>query len=284
METDVRWTARHAQAEEWALVLAAAGIPHRVAASGEGFALLVLEEDVARARAALEGFDADEAARAHPVAPDDDRPTPWFLGVLAGALLLAAFAVTGTPAGGSRWFDRGAAVAGLMRAEPWRAVTALTLHLDVAHVVGNAMATAVLLPPIGQRLGPGVAIFLVLLAGAAGNAVAAALHAPGHGAVGASTATFAAIGILGAMRLLPHSGGRTTRKPWTIPAAALVLLVMLGAGRGADVLAHVTGFLGGVIVGLATATIRRPSGPAVQWPLGLLAVAALVGGWFWARV
>ena len=33
-----------------------------------------------------------------------------------------------------------AAIAGLMRAEPWRSVTALTLHLDVAHVAGNALA------------------------------------------------------------------------------------------------------------------------------------------------
>jgi membrane associated rhomboid family serine protease len=277
--TAVRSTARHGEAEEWALVLAATGIPHRVEASGEGWTLRVAEEDVARARAALEAFDADEATRARPPAPDDDRPTPWFLGVVAGALLLAAFSVTGTPRTGSPWFDRGAAVAGLMRTEPWRAVIALTLHLDVAHVVGNAVATAVLLPPIGQRLGSGVALFLVVLAGGAGNLAAAWGHAPGHAAVGASTATFAAIGMLGALRICPRPGERTRWKPWTIPAAALVLLAMLGAGRGADVLAHATGFFSGALAGLAACRIRRPLGPAVQWPLGILIVAGIVAGW-----
>jgi rhomboid protease GluP len=278
MEIVIRSSGRPGQAEEWALVLAAAGIPHRVEPAGEGWTLSVPEEDVARACVALEDFDTDEATRARTAGPDDG-PMPWFLGVVAGALLLAGFAVTGSSAGGWRGFERGAAIAGLMRAEPWRAVTALTLHLDVAHVVGNAVATAVLVPAIAQRLGAGVALLLVLLAGAAGNLVAASIHAPGHAAVGASTATFAAIGILGALRFFPRSGGRTRWKPWTIPAAALLLLVMLGAGRGADVLAHATGFFSGALAGLAAATIRRPFGPAVQWPLGVLTVAAIVGCW-----
>ena len=188
METAIRSSGRTGQAEEWALVLAAAGIPHRVEPGGASWTLIVLDEDVVRACDALQDFDAEEATRG-PIAASAERPVPWFLGVLAAALLLAGFAVIGSPAGASRWFERGAAVAGLMRAEPWRAVTALTLHLDVAHVAGNAIATAVLLPAIAQRLGGGVALCLVLLAGAAGNLLAALAHAPGHAAVGASTAS-----------------------------------------------------------------------------------------------
>lgn len=278
METVIRSSGRTGQAEEWALVLAAAGIPHRVEPWGERWTLIVLDEDVARACDALQDFDAEEAMRS-PIAASAERPMPWFLGVLAGALLLAGFAVIGSPFGASRWFERGAAVAGLMRAEPWRAVTALTLHLDVAHVAGNAIATAVLLPAIAQRLGAGVALCLALLAGAAGNLLAALAHAPGHAAVGASTATFAAIGILGALRLFPGPEVGRRWKSWTVPAACLVLLTLLGASRGADVLAHTTGFLSGAFVGLAVVAIRRPYGPAVQWACGVLTTAAIGASW-----
>src|SRR5437763_159481 len=80
--------------------------------------------------------------------------------------------------------------------EWWRAVTALTLHVDVVHVAGNALAVAVLLPPLVQRFGAGAALWLLLLAGALGNVLAAMTHDPRHLAVGASTAAFGAVGVL----------------------------------------------------------------------------------------
>ena len=278
METVIRVTGRTGQAEEWALVLAAAGISHRVEPWGERWTLFVPDEDVARAHDALRDFDAEEATRA-PISASAEPPVPWFLGVLAGALLLGGFVLIGSPSGALRWFERGAAVAGSMRAEPWRAVTALTLHLDVAHVAGNAIATAVLLPVIAQRVGAGIALALTLLAGAVGNLLAALAHAPDHAAVGASTATFAAIGILGALRLFPGPSVARRWKSWTIPAACLVLLTLLGAGRGTDVLAHTTGFLSGAFVGLAAAALRRPFGPAVQWTSGIATLALIAGCW-----
>jgi membrane associated rhomboid family serine protease len=200
--------------------------------------------------------------------------------VAAGLLLLGAFAVTGAPASGSRWFERGAAVAGLMAAEPWRAVTALTLHVDAAHAAGNAVATAVLFPAIGQRLGVGLAMLAMVGAGAGGNVLAALLHAPPHAAVGASTATFAAIGLLGVLGFVGRGGGRrSTWKRWTIPAASLVLLSLLGAARDADVLAHATGFACGAVTGLAAALVRRPAGTGVQVVAGLLALLAVAASW-----
>jgi membrane associated rhomboid family serine protease len=265
-------------------VLASAGIPHRVEPAGEAWTLSVPEEEVRRAREALDAFDAEERVRARPPVATD-RPVPWVLGVVAGLLLIEGFVVTGPPAAGSRWFERGAAIAGLMRAEPWRSVTALTLHLDVAHAAGNAVATAVLLPAVAQRLGVGAGLLLVVLAGAVGNVLAAMTHAPDHAAVGASTATFAAIGMLGVLRLCSGSAGERTRwKSWTIPAASLLLLVLLGTGRGADVLAHVTGFVSGAVVGLVGAVSRRPLGPAVQWAFGALAAAIIAACWLRALV
>jgi membrane associated rhomboid family serine protease len=76
----------------------------------------------------------------------------------------AFFAVTGPPAAGPRWFEQGAASARhIVSGEPRRAATALTLHADAVHVAGNAIATALLLPAIVQRLGVGCGLWLVLL-------------------------------------------------------------------------------------------------------------------------
>jgi membrane associated rhomboid family serine protease len=169
-----------------------------------------------------------------------------------------------------------------MTAEPWRAVTALTLHLDAAHAAGNAVAIAVVLPAVGQRFGAGVGVWLVLLGGAAGNLLAALLHAPGHMAAGASTAIFAAFGILGAARVFRAAGEERRWKPWTVLAASLALLALLGTSRSADVLAHGTGFLSGAIVGLGGAAVLRPFGRAVQWTLGLLTVLTVIGCWLLA--
>jgi membrane associated rhomboid family serine protease len=284
VEAVIRSSATTRQAEEWALVLAAAGIPHRVEPSGQLWALLVPDQELTRAGEELAAFDAEqaEAIPAASVAPPAEPPLPWLLGVTAGAALLVGFAFTGVPVEGSRWFERGAAAAGVMRVEPWRAVTALTLHLDAAHVAGNAVAIAVLLPAIARRLGAGGGLSLTLLAGAVGNLLAARVHAPDHVAVGASTATFAAIGILGGLRLVRGPRGGTTSKPWTAAAASLVLLTILGAGRGADVLGHAAGFLSGATLGLAVAAVRRPPGPAAQAVLGVSTVATIVLCWLCA--
>ena len=65
-----------------------------------------------------------------------------------------------------------------------------------------------------------------------------------------------------------------------VVVASLVLLAMLGAGRGADVLAHGLGLLSGGAVGLAAgAALRRPPGPSIQWTLVALAALAVAGCW-----
>ncbi|MBI2462433.1 MAG: rhomboid family intramembrane serine protease [Candidatus Rokubacteria bacterium] len=284
METAIRATPRASEAEEWVLVLAAAGVSYRLEPAGTGWVLLVPDSEVQRAQAALEAYQ-DEEARGEPTAALPERASrrvAWGVGLAAGGLLLAFFAVTGPPAPGSGWFERGAASAGrILGGEPWRAVTALTLHVDAIHVAGNAVATALLLPAIVRRLGPGAGVWVMLLAGTLGNLLGAVAHDPRHVAVGASTATFGALGVLAALRLWPASAAARTRgKPWMVVVASLVLLAMLGAGRGADVLAHGLGLLSGGAVGLAAgAALRRPPGPSIQWTLVALAALAVAGCW-----
>jgi len=264
------------QAEEWALVLTAAGIPNAIEVDTTGFIVLAAGDDSLRAHAALAAYD-DERRVASTLVPE---PYPWMSGVGLGLLLLWLFTLSGTPGPGSRWFAAGGADAGrILAGEVWRTVTALTLHVDVMHVLGNAVATAVLVPPLVQRFGAGATLVLLLLAGAFGNVLAALTHDPRHVAVGASTATFGAVGLLTALRLLPHEPP-TRSKRWTAPVAGVLLLVTLGAAPGADIAAHLYGFVvGGALGALAGFTVRRRPRPLVQWVLGLLVAIVVIVCW-----
>jgi membrane associated rhomboid family serine protease len=279
----IRVAPTSARADEWALVLTAAGIRHAVAPDDEGWSLLVFTADAGRAHAALAAYDRENPeAAATPLPPPEAPPYPWMSGVSVALLLLGVFGVTGPPGAGSRWFERGAAVAGRVAGdEPWRAVTALTLHADVVHVLGNAVATAVLVPPLVQRLGVGGALCLMLFAGAIGNVLSALVHDPGHVAIGASTATFGAIGALAALRLLPSSAaGGMRRRGWVVLAAALLLLAMLGTAPRADVVAHALGLVAGGALGLAAgALLKSPPRAAIQWALAALSAMVVAGAW-----
>ena len=82
----------------------------------------------------------------------------------------------------------------MLAGEWWRAVTALTLHADLAHVLANAVAIAIFLGAVARRLGPALATWLALAAGVAGNVLTALVAGGGHVSLGASTAVFGALG------------------------------------------------------------------------------------------
>jgi membrane associated rhomboid family serine protease len=285
MEAAVRAAESARQANEWALVLAAMRVPHRIELSDGAWVLLVPEAQLGRAQRALRAYDVENRrAVDRPAPPGASARTAWTVGLLLGVSLLAVFAATGPPSSRSPWFGRGAAAAGpMLHGEPWRALTALTLHLDTAHALGNAVATALLVPPIVERLGPGSGLALVLLAGAAANLLGAAMQEPQHVAAGASTATFGALGILAGMRLNgPSASSGTWKRWWTTLGAATLLLAILGTGRGTDVLGHTLGVATGGALGLAAGFARRPIAPPLQWALIALAAVAVVGSWWLA--
>ena len=294
MDTPIRRADDARQADEWALVLAAAGIPHRLAPDDTGVLLIVPVDEAARAEAALDGYEHELLATLDELAGDADAAIPeptsllvsWALGSGVAAAFIAFFALIGPPGAGNPWFERGAASAArIVGGEPWRVVTALTLHLDAVHVASNAVATAVLLTAVVQRLGPGLGVALTLVAGALANAIGALVHGPHHGAVGASTATFGAIGILAGLRISAPSRIRTTRaKPWAVLAAALLLLALLGTGKGSDVTGHALGLGCGLLLGIvAGIAFRQPLRGVVQWALAAAAALTVVGCWFLAR-
>jgi membrane associated rhomboid family serine protease len=232
---------------------------------------------------ALAAYDR-ENARETASTGDEGAPVrpPTIAGAVVALLLVGFFAVTGPRAGRSVWFERGSADAvRVMAGEWWRVVTALTLHADVPHLLGNALATVILVTAVCWNLGPGVGLWLVLLAGAGGNALTAVAHRTDHISVGASTATFGAIGILAALRIIGGRTGTTSRRKWwVVVAASLALLALLGTGPHSDILAHLFGFLVGGGLGLIAAlTLRRPVPALAQWLLVVTFAAVLVVAW-----
>jgi len=281
--TAVRVSPERRQADEWATVLAAGGIAHRLRGRLDGWALIVDARDVDAARETLDAYDREntvDATRIRAVAVAPDRAAAW-VGVAVGLLLIAFFAVTGPRANRSVWFERGSAVAErIVGGEWWRTVTALTLHADGPHVLSNATASAVVVGAVSYEVGPGVGLWLVLLAGIGGNALTAIAHGTHHDSVGASTAMFGAIGILAATRLVSRERRPVARKRWMTVAASLALLGLLGTSPEADLLAHLFGLLVGGALGLAAAlAFRRSPGAPTQWMLAIAALALVVVAW-----
>jgi rhomboid protease GluP len=276
----VRVSASRRRADEWAVVLAAADIPHWIRQRLDGWALVVAPVDADAALEALAAYDQENAPE------DANAPTAsrsfTIAGLVVALLIVGFFAITGPRAERSAWFERGSADAARMLAgEWWRAVTALTLHADGVHVLGNAVGLALLVTAVCQQVGSGVGLVLVLLAGAGGNVLTAVVHRTGHVSVGASTAIFGSLGILAGLRLVaPHRVGLGATRSWIVVAASLALLTLLGTGPEADLLAHLFGLLVGGGLGLLAALALRSEPPVwLQWLLVVGAGAVVAGAW-----
>lgn len=273
-------TRRQRQADDLALALHSEGVGAEVRRGREGWLVETSAADAAAAREILVAFERENRPQPEPPrAPPP--PFPWTAMAVLSLALLWFFAWTGPRAGGSEWFAAGSARASRMVAlgEWWRAVTALTLHADLGHVIGNVLAGSVFVGSACSRFGTGAGGALVLAAGALGN-VANALHhrGSGHDSVGASTAVFAAIGLLAADALLARRlprGGRLA--PF---GAALGLLAMLGTSERADFGAHLYGLAAGLALGLAAApALPAPLPRPLQALAGTLAFALLAAAW-----
>ncbi|MEZ4311493.1 MAG: rhomboid family intramembrane serine protease [Polyangiaceae bacterium] len=212
--------------------------------------------------------------------------------------LAAFFTLTGPVAHYSGWFARGTSVTSLvLTSEPWRAVTALTLHADTAHLLGNAISGTVFASAVHRRLGPGTGSLAILASGIAGNVANAFYHValgqPDHRSIGASTAIFGAVGLLAATQLFLNrrkDSGDRGFLGWAGPIiGGLALLGTLGAGARSDLGAHMFGLAAGLVIGLIAALflrrrLGRPEKPSFRLWLqevlaGGTALGIVVGSW-----
>ncbi len=156
--------------------------------------------------------------------------------------------------------------------EWWRPFTALFLHADPGHLVGNLLSGLLFGTLVARSIGPWRAWALILVCGTIGNSLTSAVTYPeSFVSIGASTAVFGALGILTGLGFSAMLRIRM-RLPWakiTAPLfAGLILLGWLGGGShggNTDVLGHLFGFVSGLtagsLIGLLTpATAGASSG------------------------
>lgn len=238
--------------QELALVLQALDIRCKISDDAH-LALLVPAPDARRANEELLGY-LSEVRKPVPPPPPVPRQSSGVAGVIGYVSVLLVFAYWQSHQSfGIDWLATGRVdSASILSGQWWRSVTALTLHLDLPHLTGNLVFGAVFGYFAGQLFGTGLAWAGILLSGSLGNYLNAWLQGPGHHSVGASTAIFAALGLLSAFTW------RRWRRPdesllrrWSPILAGIALLAYTGAGgERTDVAAHLTGFVSGLAMGV----------------------------------
>lgn len=286
-DVPLRTTRSPRKADEWALVLTSEGLPAAVQHGHEGYSLVVPAELAERAADVLARYEAENSARE--LAPRAERLPDWpggsaihFALAVSVAMVVFFVSVTGPRDGSVSWFALGSAdAAKIVAGEWWRAITALTLHADLEHVLSNAVIGGFFVAWVLRMRGPGLGILLVVLAGVLGNLANAWLRDAVHVSVGASTSGFGAVGVLAGVALMHRGrGGLRGGRRWAPFAAGLGILAMFGSNEATDVWAHLFGFAAGTLLGAASAWIwRPPPGRVMQALLGAGALGLILLGW-----
>ena len=242
-----------------ALVLASLQIPHDIVEDALSCVLLVPAAFSAQAVQQIGLYDEENPPATGPAKAviNYQDPVPGVIGYVVVVCALAWLDVTS--AFGQDWLGAGRVDGVLIRnGEWWRTITALTLHSDLRHIVGNIVFGALFGLFAGRLLGSGVAWLAILLAAAAGNAVNTLLLESAHSSIGASTAVFAALGIVAGFvwraKLMSQE-----RWPYRIGpvVGGFALLMYTGTGDAkTDIGAHLMGFLCGFVAGMLLTLVR----------------------------
>jgi len=274
---------------EFGLVLDAKGLPYERGPLGDAWVLWVSPGAADSAREELARYAAERSERREPLpllVPF--AGSSYGAAVYAFVLIVVAYCA-GAGLFGVNWLDVGALDSRAGGAgEWWRCLTALTLHLDQEHLMGNLLFGVGIGVLAGRVFGAGVAWFSVVLAGAAGNYLDMVMSPSWHRAVGASTAVFAALGLLAGFgwgqRLSRHDRlGRDRLYRWAPLFAGIFLLALLGAGNEhVDVLGHLLGFSSGTLLGwiFARAGVPRSRRPVWQMVAGAATLGLLGVAWW----
>lgn len=289
-------SARRGACDDRAFVLVAVGIASEVHFVGGEVGYAVYVESAVREQALHQLWMYEqERARRPPPEPEPEplQPQAW-RGSIVYALVLLAVPL----ALGQGWFPVDPYDAGVMSPEKmqagqwWRALTALTLHWDAPHLVGNLGSGALLGFSVSQVWGNARAWLLIVLAAALANVVEGAFGIAHYVSAGASTAVFAALG-LAAAHAWRTRGQRapSALKRWAPLIAGIAMLGFFGGGGSEDpeggitdptnVLSHALGFAAGVLFGALAASARGAAllRAVPAWIAACGALGAIVLAW-----
>ncbi len=235
----------------YSLVLLARDIPHQVIFKDGHLEILVPEEFLAKAREELLAYEEENHAK-----PPKIESPPWEGVFWSFFLLTALLSFTFAPAWHSRLLSLGAGDSALIKqGQWWRVFTALFLHQDPAHLLGNMFFGALFMYFLRARLGLLEAWVYTLLSGGLGNFLNFYLRSEPHLAIGFSTAVFGELGLLAAL-----SPTLDRKKGFLLSTGFLLaFLSFLGVSKGADLGAHLFGALVGFVLGLLVRQIKFKS-------------------------
>lgn len=274
--------------DQQTLILSAVGIHSWTVVRGGMFVVVVPEDSADLARHHLREV-AQEAAAA-PVLPmkvPKPQPRAWHGSVLYAVVMIAVAYVAGRQSFGFDWLVLGSLNGAIPSShEWWRVVTALTLHADVGHLLSNLLFGVVLGFLASRAVGGGIAWAGILLGAMMGNALDALWMPAEQNSIGASTAVFAALGLLSAYAWMLESNVHLRwAKRFGPLIAGVILLGFLGAGgERTDVVAHVTGFASGCLLGLLLGKIpeQRFESRTLQLATGAVSLAIVGAAWLLA--
>ncbi len=250
------------QAMDWSLVLVSQGIESTIdhAEDGTGWGLVVSRQDYTPALRTLRQYRLEN--RVWPWQQPVFRAGLLFdWGSLAWVLLAGLFFWVDTRAGlRAAGLMDGAAVA---HGQWWRLFTAIWLHADLAHLATNAATGLILLGLAMGHYGTGAGLLAAYLAGAGGNLLAGLASLQTHRSLGASGMVMGGLGLLAVQSL---SLWRQTPHAWKYflsgVCGGVMLFVLLALTPGTDVMAHLGGFTGGLVLGgvlsLVPAVAQKP--------------------------
>lgn len=277
------------QSNEAGLVLTALQIEYEVTRLDGRWQISVPAELAPQAGMELAEYAEESRAPPQGARPLAELSTGWggvvvYVGVLVSVAVLARRYAFDFDWLGSGRIDSTRMLAG----EWWRTLTALTLHVDLSHLAGNIVFGGFFGLYVGRYLGPGIGWAGIVAGGGLGNALNVLIQPGRHLAIGASTAVFAALGLLVAYT---WRRGFWMNTPWRTRIAPVTagigLLAFTGTGSGVegenvDVLAHLTGFVAGFGLGALLAQLQLPEGSDVQRLWGAIAIGSVVLAWITA--
>lgn len=275
--------------QTYSVVLSAVGIAHRVSWKGSGWSIAVEPEQRAAAVEAVSLYlkeNPPRPARQQTLIAKGVR-THSALYIAAILALIHILIPPGTEH--DRFVSRfGADAAHIVAGDLYRCATALLLHADIPHLLGNLAGLIIFGTATASLCGWGLGWAMILATGIAGNLVTAWWYGHDHLAIGASTAVFGAMGICTALSLWNdrHPASYGTQRLWRrwMPlAGGLALLGLLGTSPHADLMAHLSGFGLGLAMGGAGVLMSRHLAyrtPAwLQWTAAVAATAVVALCW-----
>lgn len=264
---------------DWALVLASQGIEAFIedGTGGQGWGLVVSTADYPAAIRAIRLYLRENRHWhwRHPLSWEglsfDWKVCFWVL-LMVGFYWLSAvrrpdFAVLGR-------MDNAAVMAG----QWWRLFSAILLHANIGHLAMNVSVGFVLLGLVMGRYGCGTALLATYLAGVVGNVAGLLLYPPSHLGVGSSGMVMGALGMLAPQSLAPFQRNPFNRRNIIRGVlAGLMLFVFFGLDPEADVVAHLGGFLSGLVFGgiLQGLPVKRMTTARINVVAGIIFVFLL---------